>query len=173
MRIMGIDPGTNYMGYGVIEIVGNKPQALVMGEIDMHKIGDAHQKLRYIFERVRSLTEEFRPTEVAFESPFFGENVQSMLKLGRAQGVAIAAVLSATGLIFEGLELGPHFHIAIVMAILHIFQEVAYHRHGNHISCRICLLQALERHANHLIALDYRAAAVAGVDGGIHLKRQV
>ena len=96
MRIMGIDPGTNYMGYGVIEIVGNKPQALVMGEIDMHKIGDAHQKLRYIFERVRSLTEEFRPTEVAFESPFFGENVQSMLKLGRAQGVAIAAVLSAT-----------------------------------------------------------------------------
>ena len=86
MRIMGIDPGTNYMGYGVIEIVGNKPQALVMGEIDMHKIGDAHQKLRYIFERVRSLTEEFRPTEVAFESPFFGENVQSMLKLGRAQG---------------------------------------------------------------------------------------
>lgn len=96
MRIMGIDPGTNYMGYGVIEIVGGKPQALVMGEIDMHKIKDAHQKLRYIFERVRSLTEEYRPTEVAFESPFFGENVQSMLKLGRAQGVAIAAVLSAT-----------------------------------------------------------------------------
>jgi len=96
MRIMGIDPGTNYMGYGVIEIVGNKPQALVMGEIDMHKIGDAHEKLRYIFERVRSLTEEFRPTEVAFESPFFGENVRSMLRLGRAQGVAIAAVLSAT-----------------------------------------------------------------------------
>lgn len=93
---MGIDPGTNYMGYGVIEIVGGKPQALVMGEIDMHKIKDAHQKLRYIFERVRSLTEEYRPTEVAFESPFFGENVQSMLKLGRAQGVAIAAVLSAT-----------------------------------------------------------------------------
>ena len=96
MRIMGIDPGTNYMGYGVIEIVSGKPQALVMGEIDMHKIKDAHQKLRYIFERVQSLTNEYHPTEVAFESPFFGENVQSMLKLGRAQGVAIAAVLSAT-----------------------------------------------------------------------------
>ena len=96
MRIMGIDPGTNYMGYGVIEIRNGKPEALVMGEIDMHKIKDAHQKLAYIFERVRSLAESYRPAEVAFESPFFGENVQSMLKLGRAQGVAIAAVLSVS-----------------------------------------------------------------------------
>ena len=96
LRIMGIDPGTNYMGYGVIEIRNGKPEALVMGEIDMHKIKDAHQKLAYIFERVRSLAESYRPTEVAFESPFFGENVQSMLKLGRAQGVAIAAVLSVS-----------------------------------------------------------------------------
>ena len=62
----------------------------------MHKIKDAHQKLAYIFERVRSLAESYRPMEVAFESPFFGENVQSMLKLGRAQGVAIAAVLSVS-----------------------------------------------------------------------------
>ncbi|MBR3827285.1 MAG: crossover junction endodeoxyribonuclease RuvC [Alistipes sp.] len=93
---MGIDPGTNYMGYGVIEIRDGKPEALVMGEVDLHKIKDAHQKLRYIFERIQSLTQEYQPTEVAFESPFFGENVQSMLKLGRAQGVAIAAVLSAT-----------------------------------------------------------------------------
>ena len=96
VRIMGIDPGTNYMGYGVIEICDGKPEALVLGEIDMHKIKDAHQKLRYIFERVRSLTESYHPTEVAFESPFFGTNVQSMLKLGRAQGVAIAAVLSVS-----------------------------------------------------------------------------
>ena len=96
LRIMGIDPGTNYMGYGVIEIRNGKPEALVMGEIDMHKIKDAHYKLSYIFERVRSLTESYRPAEVAFESPFFGENVQSMLKLGRAQGVAIAAVLSVS-----------------------------------------------------------------------------
>lgn len=96
VRIMGIDPGTNYMGYGVIEIRDGKPEALVMGEVDLHKIKDAHQKLRYIFERVQSLTTEYGPTEVAFESPFFGENVQSMLKLGRAQGVAIAAVLSAS-----------------------------------------------------------------------------
>jgi crossover junction endodeoxyribonuclease RuvC len=93
---MGIDPGTNYMGYGIVDVVDGKPQAVVMGEIDMHKISDAHQKLRYIFERVRGLTESYQPNEVAFESPFFGENVQSMLKLGRAQGVAIAAVLSCT-----------------------------------------------------------------------------
>lgn len=95
LRIMGIDPGTNYMGYGIIEIRDGKPLAVVMGDIDLHKIADAHQKLRYIFERVRSLTLEYGAKEVAFESPFFGQNVQSMLKLGRAQGVAIAAVLSA------------------------------------------------------------------------------
>lgn len=96
VRIMGIDPGTNYMGYGIIEIRDGKPEALVMGEIDMHKIKDAHQKLAYIFERVRNLVETYQPAEVAFESPFFGANVQSMLKLGRAQGVAIAAVLSVS-----------------------------------------------------------------------------
>ncbi len=92
---MGIDPGTNYMGYGVIEIAGREPRAVVIGEIDLHKIKDPYEKLRYIFERVRTLVEEYAPDEVAFESPFFGENVQSMLKLGRAQGVAIAAALSA------------------------------------------------------------------------------
>lgn len=91
---MGIDPGTNYMGYGIIDIVAGKPQAVVLGEIDMHKIKDSNQKLHYIFERVSSLMEGYHPQEVAFESPFFGENVQSMLKLGRAQGVAIAAVLN-------------------------------------------------------------------------------
>ena len=93
---MGIDPGTNYMGYGIVEIRNGKPEALVMGEIDLLKIKDPHQKLRYIFDRVQSLVAEYNPAEVAFESPFFGENVQSMLKLGRAQGVAIAAVLSAS-----------------------------------------------------------------------------
>ena len=91
---MGIDPRTNYMGYGIIDIVAGKPQAVVLGEIDMHKIKDSNQKLHYIFERVSSLMEGYHPQEVAFESPFFGENVQSMLKLGRAQGVAIAAVLN-------------------------------------------------------------------------------
>ena len=86
-RIMGIDPGTNYMGYGIIEIVDGKPRAVVMGDIDLHKVKDAHQKLRYIFERVRSLTVEYAPQEVAFESPFFGANVQSMLKYGAGRNL--------------------------------------------------------------------------------------
>ena len=101
LRIMGIDPGTNYMGYGIIEIEGNVPHAVVIGEIDMHRIKDPYEKLRYIFDRVRALVEEYRPSEVAFESPFFGENVQSMLKLGRAQGVAVAAALNRDREVFE------------------------------------------------------------------------
>lgn len=98
---MGIDPGTNYMGYGIVDIVAGKPQAVVMGEIDMHKINDPHHKLRHIFERVSDLCRGYEPTEVAFESPFFGENVQSMLKLGRAQGVAMAAALKHDRQVFE------------------------------------------------------------------------
>lgn len=93
-RIMGIDPGTNYMGYGVLEVDGRKIRSVVLGDIDLHKLGDPYTKLRYIFERVGALVDEYAPREVALESPFFGENVQSMLKLGRAQGVAMAAALS-------------------------------------------------------------------------------
>ena len=93
-RIMGIDPGTNYMGYGVLEVDGRTLRSVVLGDIDLHKLTDPYAKLRYIFERFGALIDEYRPREVALESPFFGENVQSMLKLGRAQGVAMAAALS-------------------------------------------------------------------------------
>ena len=93
-RIMGIDPGTNYMGYGVLEVEGRTLRSVVLGDIDLHKLTDPYAKLRYIFERVGALVDEYAPKEVALESPFFGENVQSMLKLGRAQGVAMAAALS-------------------------------------------------------------------------------
>ena len=92
--IMGIDPGTNTTGYGVIRTEGNALSCIVLGDIDLHRIGDPYQKLKYIFERVGALIDQYRPDEVALESPFFGENVQSMLKLGRAQGVAMAAALS-------------------------------------------------------------------------------
>ena len=92
-RIMGIDPGTNYMGYGVLEIEGRTVRSVVLGDIDLHKLPAPYAKLRYIFERVGALVDEYAPREVALESPFFGENVQSMLKLGRAQGVAIAAAI--------------------------------------------------------------------------------
>ena len=101
-RIMGIDPGTNRMGYGVLEVLGkNKLRALVIGDIDMVKMKDPYEKLRYIFDRVLALVDEYRPDEVALESPFFGENVQSMLKLGRAQGVAMAAALCRGHKVFE------------------------------------------------------------------------
>lgn len=93
-RILGLDPGTNYMGYGILEVDGRNLKAIVLGDIDLHKITDPYDKLRYIFERVRALVAEYSPKEVALESPFFGQNVQSMLKLGRAQGVAMAAALS-------------------------------------------------------------------------------
>lgn len=93
-RILGLDPGTNYMGYGILEVDGRTLTPIVLGDIDLHKISDPYDKLRYIFERVRGLITEYSPKEVALESPFFGQNVQSMLKLGRAQGVAMAAALS-------------------------------------------------------------------------------
>jgi len=91
--ILGIDPGTSISGYGLIRSVNNKPELIAMGIIDMSKIGDTYLKLKRIFERTLSLIDEFHPDEMALEAPFFGKNVQSMLKLGRAQGVAMAAGL--------------------------------------------------------------------------------
>ncbi len=91
--ILGIDPGTNKMGYGVISVLGKNIEYVAMGYIDLSKFSDSYSKLRYIFERVSGLCETYQPSEVALEAPFYGENVQSMLKLGRAQGVAMAAVL--------------------------------------------------------------------------------
>lgn len=91
--ILGIDPGTNVMGYGVIRVTGNKAELIVMGVIDMRREGDPYLRLGRIFERVTGIIDEFLPDEMAIEAPFFGKNVQSMLKLGRAQGVAIAAAI--------------------------------------------------------------------------------
>ncbi len=91
--IMGIDPGTNVMGYGIIRAIGNKAEMVGMGVIDMHKMTDPYLRLGHIFERVDGLIESYLPDEMAIEAPFFGKNVQSMLKLGRAQGVAIAAAI--------------------------------------------------------------------------------
>lgn len=91
--ILGIDPGTNIMGYGLIKATGNKAQMMAMGVIDMRKQPDPYLRLGKIFERVTGIIDEFLPDEMAIEAPFFGKNVQSMLKLGRAQGVAIAAAI--------------------------------------------------------------------------------
>lgn len=91
--ILGIDPGTNIMGYGVLRVVDAKAQMVTMGVIDLRKFGDGYLKLGHIFERVTGIIDSFLPDELAIEAPFFGKNVQSMLKLGRAQGVAIAAAI--------------------------------------------------------------------------------
>lgn len=91
--ILGIDPGTNVMGYGVIRVVKKKAEMVSMGVIDMRKESDPYLRLGKIFERVTGIIEEYLPDELAIEAPFFGVNVQSMLKLGRAQGVAIAAAI--------------------------------------------------------------------------------
>jgi crossover junction endodeoxyribonuclease RuvC len=92
--IMGIDPGTTIMGYGIIKVTGNRAELLVIGVIDLRKITDHYLKLQHIFERVTQLIEGYHPDELAIEAPFYGKNVQSMLKLGRAQGTAIAAALT-------------------------------------------------------------------------------
>ena len=91
--ILGIDPGTNVMGYGVIRVMGNKAEMVAMGVIDLRKQTDPYLRLGHIFERVTGIIEAYLPDELAIEAPFFGKNVQSMLKLGRAQGVAIAAAI--------------------------------------------------------------------------------
>lgn len=91
---MGIDPGTNVMGYGVILTQGKQSKILQYGVIHLKKYGSHELKLKKIFERITGLLEEFLPDSVALEAPFYGANVQSMLKLGRAQGVAMAAALA-------------------------------------------------------------------------------
>ena len=99
--ILGIDPGTTIMGYGIISVAGNKPVVEAIGVLELKKYEDHYLKLKRIFERVVQLIDSYHPDELAIESPFFGKNVQSMLKLGRAQGVAMAAALSRSVPIFE------------------------------------------------------------------------
>ena len=92
--ILGIDPGTTVLGYGLIHIKGKQIELVNFGVIQLHKLPTHPDKLKRIFDRIDSIIKEFKPDEMAIEAPFFGKNVQSMLKLGRAQGVAIAACLS-------------------------------------------------------------------------------
>ncbi|HRY98246.1 MAG TPA: crossover junction endodeoxyribonuclease RuvC [Bacteroidales bacterium] len=91
--ILGIDPGTNIMGYGIIACQGKTFRVLALGVLKLGRIEAHGGKLKKIFERTQGLIDEFHADELAIEAPFFGKNVQSMLKLGRAQGVAIAAAL--------------------------------------------------------------------------------
>lgn len=128
--IMGIDPGTNIMGYGVLKVVdvnpsrlgaastsrrlptsGTRVEMVTMGVINLSKFSDGYLKLGHIFERVTGIIDSFLPDELAIEAPFFGKNVQSMLKLGRAQGVAIAAA------IHHGVPIHEYAPMKIKMAL--------------------------------------------------------
>jgi len=95
LRILGIDPGTNFMGYAVISIQDETIQCICLGTVRMKKYNTQQEKLKHIFQRIRQLVKEYHPEHMSIEAPFFGKNVQSMLKLGRAQGVAIAAAITA------------------------------------------------------------------------------
>lgn len=101
LTIMGIDPGTNFMGYGVIKVNGGKAKLVTYGTIKLDTTSDPYEKLKAIFVQIGVIIEEYRPDEIALEAPFFGVNVQSMLKLGRAQGVAMSAALSRGIDVFE------------------------------------------------------------------------
>lgn len=109
--ILGIDPGTNIMGYGVIAVKDGKANMVTMGVIDLRKFGDSYLKLGHIFERVTGIIDSYLPDEMAIEAPFFGKNVQSMLKLGRAQGTAIAAAIC------HGVPIHEYAPLKIKMAI--------------------------------------------------------
>jgi crossover junction endodeoxyribonuclease RuvC len=99
--ILGIDPGTTVMGYGLIRVKGNNMELITLGVLHLHKLNGQALKLKRIFEKTLSLIDEYHPDDLAIEAPFFGKNIQSMLKLGRAQGVAMAAGLYRTIPIFE------------------------------------------------------------------------
>lgn len=100
---MGIDPGTNFMGYAILRTTGknSKPELVVSGVVDMKKLDDPYLKLQRVFQRTLQVIDSYHPDEFAIESQFYGKNIQSMLKLGRAQGVAIAAALQRNIPIFE------------------------------------------------------------------------
>lgn len=109
--ILGIDPGTTVMGYGLIRICENKPEMMAMGVLELKKYADHFQKLHKIFTRTLSLIDEFSPDCLAIEAPFYGKNVQSMLKLGRAQGAAISAAL------YRDLQVHEYAPLKIKMSI--------------------------------------------------------
>lgn len=109
--ILGIDPGTTVMGYGLIRVNGNKVELLAMGVLELRKYIDHYHKIQKIFSRTLSLIDEFSPDCLAIEAPFYGKNVQSMLKLGRAQGAAISAAL------YRDLPIYEYAPLKIKMAI--------------------------------------------------------
>lgn len=93
-KILGVDPGTNILGYAVLEVDGKELRVLNFGVFHLEKYEDHHEKLKEIFLQLQEIIETYLPKQLAIEAPFYGKNVQSMLKLGRAQGVAMAAAMT-------------------------------------------------------------------------------
>ena len=93
-KIIGIDPGTNILGYAILEIIGKEPKVQDIGVLKLDGFKDHQTKLKEIFLQLQEIIETYLPNQMAIEAPFFGKNVQSMLKLGRAQGVAMAAAMT-------------------------------------------------------------------------------
>ena len=156
-RILGVDPGTNIMGYALLETELNKSNVEVLSVLQMTKMSDAYAKLKYIYERINGLIEQYHPNILAIEAHFYGKNVQSMLKLGRAQGVVIAACLHA------GMEVYEYSPRKIKQAIT---------GNGNaakeQVSDMLCRMYPISQHVEFLDATDALAVAVCH-----HLQQKV
>lgn len=109
--ILGIDPGTTIMGYGLLKVTASDPELMIMGVLELKKYRQHYVKLQQIFKCTLSLIDEFHPDCMAIEAPFYGKNVQSMLKLGRAQGVAMSAAL------YRDIPITEYAPLKIKMAI--------------------------------------------------------
>lgn len=156
-RILGIDPGTNVMGYAILDTELNKSSVEVLSVLQMKKFPEMYDRLRYIYERITSIVEQYNPDSLAIEAPFYGKNVQSMLKLGRAQGIVIAACLHA------GMEVCEYSPRKIKQAIT---------GNGNaskeQVSAMLCRMYPISEHIEFLDATDALAAAVCH-----HLQQKV
>jgi crossover junction endodeoxyribonuclease RuvC len=147
--ILGVDPGTLVMGYGLLHVEKGVPRSIGIGVIKLEKFDDHGVRLKRIFERMIGIIDEFKPDELAIEAPFFGKNVQSMLKLGRAQGVAIAAALS------RGIPITEYSPKKIKMSIT---------GNGNaskeQVAAMLCQVLGLKNDHSYLDATDAMGAAL-------------
>ncbi|MEZ5041860.1 MAG: crossover junction endodeoxyribonuclease RuvC [Saprospiraceae bacterium] len=148
-RILGVDPGTNILGFAIIEIEKKQMKLLELGVVHLSKLGDQPQKLKKIFERIHTIIDVYRPDHMAIEAPFFGKNPQSMLKLGRAQGVAMA------GAITKGVELTEYSPKKIKQSVT---------GNGNaskeQVAAMLCQILSFKLDGHYLDATDALAVAV-------------
>ncbi len=148
-KILGIDPGTNVMGYAILNTQLSKSEVEVISVIQMKKLTDHYAKLKFIYEKMNALIEQYKPDILAIEAPFYGKNVQSMLKLGRAQGIVIAACLHA------GMEVYEYEPRKIKQSIT---------GNGNaakeQVAAMLCHMYPLKDSIEYLDATDALAAAV-------------